>query len=258
MFEEKSRKVRFQGGSAADLSGILHQPVNSESPDIVLLTHCFTCSKDYRVVVQVAREVAQQGIRVLRFDFTGLGDSHGEFSSTTLATNVADLVAAAEWAAAQGWRARALIGHSLGGTAVLLAARLIAETSAVCCLSSSSRATHLLELLPQLKSTEFNEQGSARVTIGGRELTVRKEFVEELKKHSLEQTLGVLGKHFLVVHGTEDRTVPIAEGERLFGFARQPKAFWAVAGADHLFTDSEHARRAGRAIATWLTGAIAT
>jgi alpha/beta superfamily hydrolase len=252
MREEKSRKIRFRGGSAVELTGVLHEPLQDERPETVLLTHCFTCSKDYKVIVEVARQVAQNGFRVLRFDFTGLGDSQGEFSRTTLATNVDDLVAAAEWVAAQRWTVRALVGHSLGGTAALLAARLIAETTAVCSISSSSRSTHLLQLLPQLKSTEFSEQGSARVSIGGRVLTIRREFVDDLKRHSLEQTVAGLGKSFLAVHGTEDRTVPITEGEKLFGFARQPKAFWAVPGADHLFSESQHARQAALAIAMWL------
>jgi len=217
-----------------------------------LLTHCFTCSKDYRVIVHIARQLSAQGFRVLRFDFAGSGESQGEFSESTLATNVSDLIAAAAWLATRGLEAAALLGHSLGGTAAILAAHLLSEVKAVGVIASPSSSTHLLELIPTLQTQEFYDQGASDVTIGGRQVRITREFVQELKRHSLKESTASLNRPFLVVHGTDDQTVPIVEGEKLFSFAGQPKSFFSVPGSDHLFSRAEHAQAAGQAIATWL------
>jgi len=251
MAEQNYSRVHFPGGGATQLSGVLHEAPASD-PSTVLLTHCFTCSKDYRVIVHIARQLSAEGFRVLRFDFAGSGESQGDFSETTLATNVSDLMAADAWLAARSLKASALLGHSLGGVAAILAAHLLPEVKAVGVIASPSSSTHLLELLPALESPEFSTLGSAEVTIGGRRVRITRDFVEELKRHSLEESTAGLGRPFLVVHGTDDRTVPISEGERLFSFARQPKSFFAVPGSDHLFSRAEHAELAGQATATWL------
>lgn len=245
-------RVQFPGGGSVQLTGVLHEPAASQSPSAVLLTHCFTCSKDYRVIVQIARQLSAQGFRVLRFDFSGSGESQGEFSESTLATNVSDLVAAAAWLGTRGLTAAALLGHSLGGSASILAAALLPQVKAVGVIASPSSSTHLLELIPTLQSPEFHDQGGTDVTIGGKRVRITREFVEELKRHSLRESVAGLNRPFLVVHGTADRTVSIAEGEKLFSAARQPKSFFSVSGSDHLFSRPEHAEAAGDAIATWL------
>jgi alpha/beta superfamily hydrolase len=252
MSEQSYSRVQFRGGGSAQLAGVLHEPAASESRLTVLITHCFTCSKDYRVIVHVARLLSTEGFRVLRFDFTGSGDSQGEFGESTLATNVSDLVAAAEWLGTRGLTAGALLGHSLGGSAGILAAHLLSEVKAVGVIASPSTSTHLLELIPTLRSQEFYNQGASDITIGGRRVRITREFVDELKRHSLEESIARLNRPFLVVHGTHDQIVPIAEGEKSFSFARQPKSFFSVPGSDHLFSRAEHAETAGRAIATWL------
>jgi len=252
MTEQDYSRVQFKGGGSVELSGVLHEPAASRSPSTVLLTHCFTCSKDYRVIVHIARQLSSQGFRVLRFDFAGSGESQGEFSDSTLATNVSDLVAAAAWLGTRGLEATALLGHSLGGIACILAAKLLDEVKAVGVIASPSSSTHLLELLPALQRPEFDDQGASDVTIGGRRVRITREFVEELKRHSLKESAAGLHRPFLVVHGTDDKTVPIAEGEKLFSFALQPKSFFSVPGSDHLFSRTEHAQLAGQAIATWL------
>ena len=256
MTDQSYSRVQFTGGGSVQLSGVLHEPAASSGPSTVLLTHCFTCSKDYRIIVNIARRLSSNGFRVLRFDFAGSGESQGEFEESTLATNVSDLVAAAEWLAGRDLEASALLGHSLGGIAGILAAHLLPEVKAVGVIASPSSSTHLLELLPSLQSQEFYDRGSSDVTIGGRRVRITREFVDDLKRHSLEESTAGLNRPFLVVHGTNDQTVPIAEGERLFGFARQPKSFFSVPGSDHLFSRPEHARVAGQAISTWLESCV--
>ncbi|HXK61801.1 MAG TPA: alpha/beta fold hydrolase [Acidobacteriota bacterium] len=250
--KHQHQKVRFPRDESTFLSGVLHQPASSESRAVVLLTHCFTCSKDYRIIVHLARRLCSRGFRVLRFDFSGSGESQGDFSETTLTTNVEDLVAAAEWLSTQDLVARALIGHSLGGVAAILAAHLIPEVRAVGVIASPARSTHLLDLIPGLKGQEFQQRGSLEVKIGGRPVRITRQFVEELKKHSLQESTAALNRPFLVVHGARDRTVSISEGEQLFGFARQPKSFFCVPDADHLFSQTDLPDLAGDAIAAWL------
>ncbi|RPI25021.1 MAG: alpha/beta hydrolase [Acidobacteria bacterium] len=251
MTGQRYEKVRFEGAGSVVLSGVLHEAA-SATRATVLLTHCFTCSKDYRVIVQIARRLSERGFRVLRFDFSGSGESQGDFSETTLATNVGDLIAAAQWLAARHLDARALIGHSLGGVAVILAAHLIPEVRAVGVVASPSSSTHLLELIPGLTSQEFSERGALEVTIGERRVRITREFVEELRRHSLQDSTARLNRPFLVLHGGRDTTVPVTEGERLFTFASQPKSFFCIPEADHLFSKSEQAELAGEAIAIWL------
>lgn len=242
--------VHFPGSHSAELSGVLHEPGEAGGPETVLLTHCFTCSKDYKVVVAIARLLASRGMRVLRFDFTGTGGSSGDFASTTLASNVSDLALAGQWLASRGYSASTLVGHSFGAIACILAARLMPEVKKVVAIAAPSRSTHLLDLIPEI-DPQLAVQDSVPVDIGGRQVTITRKFVEELKRHSVKDAVAGIGRPFLVIHGTEDRTVPIDEGERLFQFAVQPKGFFPVAGADHLFSIPAHARLAAEAVHLW-------
>jgi alpha/beta superfamily hydrolase len=251
MVSQTQRRVRFTGG-AFELSAVIHEPADGSVADTVLLSHCFTCSKDYKIIVAIARRLAGQGLRAVRFDFAGSGQSAGRFSDANLSTNVSDIVAAAAWIRSQDWTTRALVGHSLGGVATILAARRLPEVVAVCAISTPSSATHLLRLLPSLGTEEFQRTGSAEVTIGGRKVRINKQFVEDLRRDPLEQAVARLGRGLLVVQGTHDETTPLEEAERLFGYARQPKAFIAVPGATHLFPDRRHAAMAARAVSLWL------
>ncbi len=229
----------------------MHEPAEAKGPETVVITHCFTCSKDYKVVAAIAKLLASRGLRVLRFDFAGSGTSTGDFGKTTLATNVSDLSSAGKWLAERGYSASHLVGHSLGGIACILAARLMPEVRSVAVVAAPSSATHLLETIPEI-DPELTVRDSVQVTIGGRQVSITRDFVENLKSHSVKETVAGIKLPFLVVHGTEDRTVPIAEGEKLFESARQPKGFFPVIGADHLFSLPEHARQAAEAIALWV------
>ena len=251
MRHHPERKVRFPGGGV-ELSGIVHEPRDRTTPDTVLLTHCFTCSKDYKILVAIARRIASDGIRALRFDFTGSGQSAGRFSDTSLSTYISDVVAAAQWVERQDWKARALVGHSLGAVAAILAARQLPQVLAVCAISAPSSASQLLELLPALATDQFERSGSVEVTIGPRKVRIGRAFVDELGRHSLEEATRSLDRGLLVVQGTSDKTTPTGEAEKLFSYARQPKAFFAVPGATHLFSEKEHADAVGRAVSLWL------
>lgn len=249
--ETRVTRVQFPGSQSSQLSGVLHEPAKAKVPETVVITHCFTCSKDYKVIVAIAKLLASRGSRVLRFDFAGTGASTGDFGATNLASNVSDLSMSGQWLAEQGYSASHLVGHSLGGIACILAARRMTEVKSVAVVASPSSATHLLDTIPEIPA-RLAVQDSVQVRIGQRDISITRDFVEELKRHSVKETLDGIGRPFLVVHGTEDRTVPIGEGEELFGFARQPKGFFPVIGADHLFSAPEHARQAAEAIALWV------
>jgi uncharacterized protein len=253
MIEEGVRRVTFPGGREAKLTGILHLP-DGASGCAVLMTHCFTCSKDYRIIVRLARNLAEAGAAVLRFDFTGLGESEGDFRESTISTDVADVRAAARWLASQGLGSCVLVGHSLGGAASLLAAREMPEAAAVVVIATPSSTTHLKRLFPEgdRQTRDFFE-----VDIAGRKFKLSPRFVEELEKHSLRDTAAELGRPFLVLHGTEDRVVKIEQGEMLFAAARQPKSFIALQGADHLITQPAHLESAGQLLSTWLRATLA-
>ncbi len=249
--EPRVTRVEFPGSQSARLSGVLHEPAGADGAETVVITHCFTCSKDYKVIVAIAKLLASRGARVLRFDFAGTGASTGDFASTSLASNLSDLASAGQWLAEKGYSASHLVGHSLGGIACILSARLMPEVRTVAVVAAPSSATHLLETIPEI-DPQLAVRDSVHVEIGGRQIAITRDFVEDLKSHSVKETLAGLGRPFLVVHGTEDRTVPVAEGEELFASARQPKGFLPVIGADHLFSNPEHAQQAAEAIALWV------
>jgi uncharacterized protein len=252
MTDQETRKVSFPGGGQAELAGVVHLP-EGPSGCAVLITHCFTCSKDYRIIVRLARALAKAGAAVLRFDFTGLGESEGDFRESTIATDIADVRAAARWLASQGLGTCALVGHSLGGAASLLAAPGIPEAAAVAVIGTPSSTTHLARLFPK-KSQERPE--FFEVNIAGRKFKLNPHFLEELEKHSLRDAVSGLERPFLVLHGTKDAVVRIEEGEKLFAAARQPKSFIALEGADHLLTQQAHLEAAGRFLHSWLKASV--
>ena len=198
-----------------------------------IFAHCFTCTKDLKAIVRISRGLAEQGIAVLRFDFTGLGESGGEFSHTDFTTNLADLMAAAEFLRHNYVAPTLLLGHSLGGAAVLAAARHIPEVRGVVTIAAPSETGHLGRVLVG-RAPELTEQESAEVTIGGTVYRIRRELLDDLAEHDLGEHVRDLGLPLLVLHSPEDETVDIDQGRRIFDAARQPKSFVALAGADHL------------------------
>jgi putative redox protein len=242
--------VTFTGAAGAPLSGMLHLP-GDDPVGSVLLAHCFTCSKDLHTMTRLANSLCEAGYAVLRFDFTGLGDSGGEFSATTVATNVSDLARAAMTLIERGYGPFALVGHSLGGSAGLLAAHRLKTVRSVVVIGAPASPSHVRGLLTG-EEAEIRASGVATVTIEGRPFPVSAEFLDDLARHDEAASVADLARPLLVIHALDDEVVPISEGERIFAVARQPKGFVPVVGADHLLVDRDAAAWVARVIVAWL------
>ncbi|EAR14527.1 bifunctional alpha/beta hydrolase/OsmC family protein [Robiginitalea biformata] len=246
----KSESIRFTGAGNLQLAGKLELPADRKPAAFALFAHCFTCSKDLRAVREVARSLTMSGFGVLRFDFTGLGGSDGEFASTDFSRNIGDLVAASDFLKSHFEAPQLLVGHSLGGTACLAAAFELPDVRAVATIGSPANPKHVTGLLGESLET-IETTGSAEVRIGGRPFRIRKEFLDDLEDHPLEERLGSLGKALLLLHSPQDTIVGIDQAERLYRAARHPKSFITLDGADHLLSLPSDARYAGSVIASW-------
>lgn len=246
----RSQRVWFDNDEGARLAAVLDRPDNGNPVACALFAHCFTCSKNYKAMVHVSRALADQGVAVLRFDFTGLGESEGEFSNTTFSSNVGDLVSASVFLEAQQRAPEILIGHSLGGAAVIQAAGRIPSTKAVVTIAAPSSTDHLAALL-RSKSEELADGEDGEVEIGGRRFSIRSEFVRDLESFSMKTAIAELGRAILIFHSPDDRVVGIEHASRIFDAARHPKSFVSLDGADHLLTDPRDSQVVGSMIAQW-------
>ncbi len=243
-------KVAFEG-TAGELSGTLQLPGGRPKAGVVL-AHCFTCSKSLKVTRNLATGIEDGGYAVLRFDFTGLGESEGEFGETSVTTNVGDLEAAARYMEHRGLGPCAMVGHSLGGTATLLAAGNVEGVRAVTTVAAPFTPEHVRHLFAEDDVEQAISSGRITVKIAGRPFQISADFFHDLERHGSPERIAALARPLLVVHGTADRVVEIAEGERIFEAARQPRWFAAIPGADHLFLQQRHAERAAAAIVNFL------
>jgi uncharacterized OsmC-like protein/alpha/beta superfamily hydrolase len=242
-------RVTFVGSLGEPLAGRLDLPAGPPRA-FALLVHCFTCSKDLVAAGRIARELTACGYGVLRFDFTGLGSSDGEFANTDFSSNLDDIRLAAAWLREHHSAPQLLVGHSLGGAAVLAVATDLPEVHAVVTLGAPADVAHVRRLLaPQLPVIEGD--GRAMVDIGGRQFTVRREFLDDLTTHSIEDRVAGLGKALLVAHSPTDQVVGIDNAARIFAAARHPKSFLSLDGADHLLSRGPDATYAARVIARW-------
>jgi uncharacterized OsmC-like protein/alpha-beta hydrolase superfamily lysophospholipase len=242
--------VHFQGAYGDRLAARVDLPVGGEPRAWALFAHCFTCSKDLKAVRHLARELNREGIAVLRFDFTGLGESEGDFADTHFSSNVEDLVAAARYMA-EAWGApELLVGHSLGGAAVIQAAHALPTVRGVATIGAPSDPAHVLVHLDDVRP-EIEAAGEAEASIAGRTFRVRKAFIDDVSEARLTEAVASLARPILVLHAPDDEVVPVEHAGRLFRAARHPRSFVALAGADHLLTQAVHARYAARVIAAW-------
>lgn len=227
-----------------------------ESPDVdptayAVFAHCFTCSKDLKAAGWISRALVDRGIAVLRFDFTGIGESEGDFAETDFSSNLDDLVAAADFLRREREAPRLLVGHSLGGAAVLAAAERIPETAAIATFCAPSDTEHLRDTLVRL-APELEERGEAEVNLGGdRPFRIRRQLLDDLSADHLQGIVERLHKPLLLFHSPIDNVVGIDHAERLFRAARHPKSFISLGSADHLLRNESDARFAGEVLAAW-------
>jgi len=244
-------KLEFAGHSGASLAARLDLPIGQVRA-YALFAHCFTCSKDLGAVRQIVGQLAREGIAVLRFDFTGLGASEGEFASTNFTSNLADLERAADFMREQLEAPTILIGHSLGGAAVLAVARRIAEVRAVVTIGAPADTAHVLHNFGSDLAT-IERDGAAQVSLAGRPFTIERQFVEDVRQHRILGEVAAMRKPLLILHAPLDTSVGIENAGEIFQAARHPKSFISLDTADHLLTRPEDAAYAGRAIAGWVS-----
>jgi uncharacterized protein len=216
-----------------------------------LFAHCFTCSKDVLAANRICAGLADQGIAMLRFDFAGLGASEGKFADTNFSSNVEDLIAAAGFLREKFAAPRLLIGHSMGGTAVLAAAARIPEATAVVTIAAPSDPHYVVNRLFGEHLDTIEQLGEARVKLAGRNFNIRKHFVDDAGKHRLHEKIASLGGALLVMHAPGDDTVDTANATRIFSIAQHPKSFVSLDGIDHLVTRKEDAAYVANVIAAW-------
>jgi uncharacterized OsmC-like protein/alpha/beta superfamily hydrolase len=245
----KSEHLRFPGAQGQELAARLDSPATTPAA-YALFAHCFTCSKDLKAAGWISRALVEREIAVLRFDFTGIGESQGEFAATDFHTNLDDLVAAADFLRREREAPRLLVGHSLGGCAVLAAAERIPEALAVATLGAPSDTEHLRNTLIHL-APELAARGEAEVRLGGRSFRISRQFLDDLAEDHLRGVLEHLHKALLIFHSPVDNVVGIDHARRLFEMAKHPKSFVSLDMADHLLTSERDARFAGDVLAAW-------
>ena len=245
-----SEKVTFKNVEGHDLHGKLELPTHQLPHNFVIFAHCFTCNKNFFAVKNICEALTVKGFGVLRFDFTGLGESEGEFSDSNFSGNVEDLLSAASFLKENYKAPTLLIGHSLGGAAVYYAAHSLPEVKAVATVGAPSSISHVRHLIKE-NLEEINSKGKALVNIGGRSFSIKKQFIQDLEKQDLQQILPKLEKSILILHSPQDTVVEIKNAEELYKAAKHPKSFVSLEGADHLLSNKEDSLYAGEVIGSW-------
>ena len=246
-----SEKITFPGSQDEFLAARLDRP-DGDVRAYALFAHCFTCSKDSLAAARIAGALAAHGFAVLRFDFTGLGGSGGDFANTGFSSNVADLLKAADYLREHYEAPSLLVGHSLGGSAVLAAAADIPEAGAVVTIGAPAEPAHVASHLKDARP-EIESRGEAEVTIAGRSFCIRKEFLADIEGHKLGAAIAGLRKALLVFHAPRDEIVGIENAERIFKAARHPKSFVSLDDADHMLSRKEDAHWVAGVLSGWAT-----
>jgi len=244
-----AERFDFPNPAGQKLAALLDRP-DGPVRAVALFAHCFTCGKSNRAARHIADGLKLHGIAVLRFDFTGLGASEGEFANTTFSSNVDDLVAAADHLRQTLAAPAILIGHSLGGAAVLAAAHRIAEARAVVTIAAPFDPAHVVGLFGE-KVAEFGDKEEVEVTLAGRPFRVRRSFLDDINKQNLSERVATLHKALLLFHSPTDDTVGIDNASHIFIAAKHPKSFISLAGADHLISKASDAAYVARVISAW-------
>lgn len=246
----QSKKFEFTNSDGQTLAGKLDLPVDQHPHNFVLFAHCFTCNKNFNAVRNISRALTIEGFGVLRFDFTGLGESEGDFADTNFSSNVQDLILAAQQLEQDYQAPTVLVGHSLGGAAVIRAACELPAVLAVATVGAPFDPSHVSHLFTEgLEALE--KEGIAKVQIGGRPFTVKKQFLEDVKKQSLADCLKTMDKSLLILHSPQDRTVEVDNASEMYLAAMHPKSFVTLDGADHLLSNKADSLYVGNMVANW-------
>jgi len=245
----KTERVTFAGADGQKLAARLDSPGDGARA-YALFAHCFTCGKDIFAASRIARRLTEHGIAVFRFDFTGLGASEGEFANTNFSSNVADLIAAANYLRHAHLAPKLLVGHSLGGAAMLAAADRVPESKAVITLAAPSDPAHVTGLF-RAHLAEIEHSGAAEVVLAGRPFKIKRQFLEDVAEQNLTAKVAALRRALLVMHSPKDATVDIANAAHIFTAAKHPKSFVSLDGGDHLLSAHEDANYVADLISVW-------
>ena len=249
-------KAVFENSQGESLTGLLEMPSGAVK-SYALFAHCFTCSKDNPAAARIALALADRGIAVLRFDFTGLGTSKGDFSDTNFSSNVQDLLAAAQYLEQHYAAPALLIGHSLGGAAILAAAQDLSSVKAVITIGAPATASHVKHLFGD-SYRKLQDQESVQVELGGRSLNIRRQFIDDLEKYNSVAHIGALRKALLIFHAPLDDTVSIDEAGRIFTAAKHPKSFVSLDHADHMLSNPQDSQYVAEVLSAWVSRYLET
>jgi uncharacterized OsmC-like protein/alpha-beta hydrolase superfamily lysophospholipase len=245
----RSERITFASARGELLAARLDMPVGAPRA-LALFAHCFTCSKDVFAAARISHGLAERGLAVLRFDFTGLGASEGDFANTNFSSNLEDLVAAADFLREEYEAPRILIGHSLGGAAVLAAAHRIPEAVAIATIAAPADPAHVGHLFTSAQA-EIEAEGEAEVTIAGRSFRVQKQFLDDIAGHRLKDHIARLRKALIIFHAPRDEVVGIENASQIFAAAKHPKSFVSLDDADHLLTRRADAVYVAEVLVAW-------
>lgn len=243
--------ITFPNADGHLLAAKLEMPADNDPHAFAIFAHCFTCSKNLNAVTHISRALTQTGMAVLRFDFTGLGESEGDFSNTNFSTNIQDLEAAASFLANNYSAPKLLIGHSLGGAAVLIASTRIESVEAVVTIGAPADPEHVQGLIESEVET-INTEGEARVSLGGRGFTIKKQFLDDIRDANHDHQIEKIRKPLLILHSPTDQTVGIENAAKIYQLAHHPKSFISLDKADHLLSLKEDSLYVGSVISTWV------
>lgn len=252
-----THKVNFKNSLGQQLSARLEKPANGHPKAFAIFAHCFTCNKNLTAITNISRALAQTGFAVLRFDFTGLGESEGDFAETSFSSNVEDLQAAADYLKDTYEAPKLLIGHSLGGAAVLLASLHMASVEAIVTIGAPSDPAHVMRLFTQDLGI-IEREGKAEVSIGGRPFVIKKQLIDDLKQSHENHAFQKIKKPLLIMHSPFDKIVDIENAAHIYKQALHPKSFISLDQADHLLSQKEDSLYVSSIIASWVSRYIKT
>ena len=240
----------IKNASGERLGARLDLPLEGRPLAYAIFAHCFTCTKNIKAAAHISRSLTKQRIAVLRFDFTGLGDSEGDFAETNFTSNVSDLLEVAHYLEEEFEAPKLLIGHSLGGSAALQAAQHLPSVVGVVTIAAPFETSHLSRLLADTKAVA-EIKGEARVTIGGTTFKLKKQFFDDLERTHMQHAIASLNRALLVMHSPADKTIPIENGMEIFTAAKHPKSFVSLDNATHVLSEQQDSWYAGEVIAAW-------